>query len=125
VSVDPTAHLADIPRVGRRTAGAVGDEVELVFEPAPVRRYTIAAVRLDKTDPSKVLARSREPPVRPEPSERQGYVPNMVYPCGAMRHDDLIILPDAASDTFLQFRDHRDCRPDPGHGKLILIPSAL
>jgi predicted GH43/DUF377 family glycosyl hydrolase len=69
----------------------------------PVRRYSIGAVLLDKSDPSRVLARSREPLVRPEPSEREGYVPNVVYTCGAMRHGDLIILPYAVSDTFSNF----------------------
>jgi predicted GH43/DUF377 family glycosyl hydrolase len=69
----------------------------------PVRKYSIGAVLLDKSDPSRVLARSREPLVRPEPSEREGYVPNVVYTCGAMRHGDLIILPYAVSDTFSNF----------------------
>ena len=69
----------------------------------PVRKYSIGAVLLDKADPSKVLARSREPLVRPEPSEREGYVPNVVYTCGAMRHNDQIILPYAISDTFSTF----------------------
>jgi predicted GH43/DUF377 family glycosyl hydrolase len=69
----------------------------------PVRRYSIGAVLLDKADPSKVIARTREPLVRPEPSERQGYVPNVVYTCGAMRHNDQIILPYAVSDTFSKF----------------------
>ena len=69
----------------------------------PVRKYSIGAVLLDKADPSRVLARSREPLVRPEPSEREGYVPNVVYTCGALRHGDLIILPYAVSDTFSNF----------------------
>jgi predicted GH43/DUF377 family glycosyl hydrolase len=69
----------------------------------PVRRYSIGAALLDKSDPSKVLARTREPLLRPEPSEREGYVPNVVYTCGAMRHKDLIILPYALSDTFSNF----------------------
>ena len=69
----------------------------------PVRRYSIGAALLDKSDPSKVLARSREPLLRPEPSEREGYVPNVVYTCGAMRHNDTIILPYAVSDTFSSF----------------------
>lgn len=69
----------------------------------PVRKYSIGAVLLDKKDPSKVLARSREPLVRPEPTEREGYVPNVVYTCGAMRHADQIILPYAISDTFSNF----------------------
>jgi predicted GH43/DUF377 family glycosyl hydrolase len=69
----------------------------------PVRKYSIGAALLDKSDPSKVLARSREPLLRPEPSEREGYVPNVVYTCGAMRHNDTIILPYAVSDTFSNF----------------------
>jgi predicted GH43/DUF377 family glycosyl hydrolase len=69
----------------------------------PVRKYSIGAVLLDKADPSKVLARTREPLIRPEPFERHGYVPNVVYTCGAMRHKDQIILPYAVSDTFSNF----------------------
>jgi predicted GH43/DUF377 family glycosyl hydrolase len=69
----------------------------------PVRKYSIGAVLLDKSDPTRVLARSREPLVRPDPSEREGYVPNVVYTCGAMRHGDFIILPYAVCDTFSNF----------------------
>jgi predicted GH43/DUF377 family glycosyl hydrolase len=69
----------------------------------PVRKYSIGAVLLDKADPSKVIARSREPLIRPEPAEREGYVPCVVYTCGAMRHHDQLILPYAVSDTFCNF----------------------
>ena len=69
----------------------------------PVRKYSIGAVLLDKGDPSRVLARTREPLVRPDPLEREGYVPNVVYTCGAMRHGDRLILPYAISDTFCNF----------------------
>jgi predicted GH43/DUF377 family glycosyl hydrolase len=69
----------------------------------PVRKYSIGAALLDKNDPSKVLARSSDPLLRPEPSEREGYVPNVVYTCGAMRHNDRIILPYAVSDTYSNF----------------------
>jgi predicted GH43/DUF377 family glycosyl hydrolase len=69
----------------------------------PVRKYSIGAVLLDKNDPSKVLGRAREPLVNPEPSEREGYVPNVVYTCGAMRHNNQIVLPYAVSDTFSNF----------------------
>jgi predicted GH43/DUF377 family glycosyl hydrolase len=69
----------------------------------PVRKYSIGAALLDKHDPSRVLARSSEPLLRPEPSEREGYVPNVVYTCGAMAHGDQIILPYAVSDTFSNF----------------------
>jgi predicted GH43/DUF377 family glycosyl hydrolase len=69
----------------------------------PVRRYSIGAALLDKKDPSKLLGRLREPLLRPDPSEREGYVPNVVYTCGAMRHRDKIIFPYAVSDTFCNF----------------------
>lgn len=69
----------------------------------PVRKYSIGAVLLDKQDPTRVLARAREPLVRPEPTERSGYVPNVVYTCGAIRHGERIILPYAISDTFSNF----------------------
>jgi predicted GH43/DUF377 family glycosyl hydrolase len=69
----------------------------------PVRKYSIGAVLLDKIDPTKVIARSSEPLVRPNPSEREGYVPNVVYTCGAMRYGAQIILPYAISDTFSNF----------------------
>jgi predicted GH43/DUF377 family glycosyl hydrolase len=73
----------------------------------PIRKYSIGAVLLDKRDPSRVLARSSEPLLRPEPSEREGYVPNVVYTCGAMRHNNQIILPYAISDTFSSFATMR------------------
>lgn len=69
----------------------------------PVRKYSIGAALLDKRDPSRVLARSSEPLLRPEPSEREGYVPNVVYTCGAMKHNDQLILPYAVSDTYSNF----------------------
>ena len=69
----------------------------------PVRRYAIGAALLDKKDPSKVLARTSQPLLRPGLSEREGYVPNVVYTCGALRHGSKIILPYAISDTFCNF----------------------
>jgi predicted GH43/DUF377 family glycosyl hydrolase len=75
----------------------------LIHGVGPVRKYSIGAVLLDKADPSRVLARSREPLIRPEPSRRAGYVPNVVYTCGATRHHDKIVLPYAVSDTFCTF----------------------
>jgi predicted GH43/DUF377 family glycosyl hydrolase len=68
-----------------------------------VRKYSIGAVLLDKDDPSKVLARTKEPLIKPEPAEREGYVPNVVYTCGGMRHGEHIILPYAISDSVTKF----------------------
>ena len=69
----------------------------------PVRKYSIGAALLDSVDPSRVIARLREPFVGPEPSEREGYVPNVVYTCGAIRHGEHLILPYAVSDTYSTF----------------------
>jgi predicted GH43/DUF377 family glycosyl hydrolase len=69
----------------------------------PVRRYSIGAVLFDKADPARLLGRCSEPLLRPELTEREGYVPNVVYTCGALRHNDHIILPYAVSDTYCNF----------------------
>jgi len=66
----------------------------------PIRRYSIGAVLLDKHDPSRVIGRARVPLVQPEKSEREGYVPNVVYSCGGMKFGGRIVLPYAISDTF-------------------------
>ena len=66
----------------------------------PIRHYSIGAVLLDKDDPARVIGRSRLPLVQPEKSEREGYVPNVVYSCGAMKFGCRIVLPYAISDTF-------------------------
>jgi predicted GH43/DUF377 family glycosyl hydrolase len=81
------------------------DEGWLVFTHGvgPVRHYAIGAVLLDKADPTRVIGRSRVPLVVPEETEREGYVPNVVYTCGAMKCGDLIVLPYAISDTFSTF----------------------
>src|SRR3546814_5662610 len=50
-----------------------------------MRKYSIGAVLLDKEDPSKVIARSREPILTAADEDREGYVPNVVYTCGAMK----------------------------------------
>jgi len=69
----------------------------------PVRHYAIGAVLLDKHDPSIVIGRSRVPLVEPEKTEREGYVPNVVYSCGALRFGERVILPYAICDTVSTF----------------------
>ena len=68
-----------------------------------VRNYSMGAALLDKDDPSKVLARTPEPILRPSPKERDGYVPNVVYSCGAMVHDRTLLLPYGVADSFTAF----------------------
>ena len=68
-----------------------------------MRKYCLGAFLLDLNDPTRVLGRLREPLLSPNEAEREGYVPNVVYTCGAMRYRDQIILPYAVSDTFSHF----------------------
>jgi len=65
----------------------------------PVRNYSIGAFLLDKHDPSKLLARTPEPIIRPQPAEREGYVPNVVYTCGALEHGRTLVIPYAIADS--------------------------
>jgi len=64
----------------------------------PMRRYCIGAVLLDLQDPSKVIGRLSEPLLEPKENEREGYVPNVVYTCGALLHGRKLVLPYAMSD---------------------------
>ena len=65
----------------------------------PMRKYCIGAMLLDLEDPSKVLSHLSQPMLNPKGSEREGYVPNVVYTCGALLHRERLILPYAMSDT--------------------------
>jgi predicted GH43/DUF377 family glycosyl hydrolase len=65
----------------------------------PMRRYCIGAILLDLEDPTRVIGELKEPLLKPRDEEREGYVPNVVYSCGAMVHQDRLILPYALSDT--------------------------
>jgi predicted GH43/DUF377 family glycosyl hydrolase len=69
----------------------------------PVRQYGIGAFLLDREDPSKVLGRLREPLLKPDPSEREGYVPNVVYTCGALVHNGTLIMPYGLADHATKF----------------------
>ena len=64
----------------------------------PMRKYCIGAALLDLDDPTKVIGRLREPLLAPEGIEREGYVPNVVYSCGALLHGRELVLPYAMSD---------------------------
>jgi predicted GH43/DUF377 family glycosyl hydrolase len=64
----------------------------------PMRKYSIGAFLLDRDDPSKVIGRLREPLLRPNQNEREGYVPNVVYTCGALVHNGVLIIPYGLAD---------------------------
>jgi predicted GH43/DUF377 family glycosyl hydrolase len=69
----------------------------------PMRQYAIAATLLDLENPAKVVGRSAEPIIVPAEDERVGYVPNVVYTCGAMLHNDSLIIPYALGDVTTTF----------------------
>jgi predicted GH43/DUF377 family glycosyl hydrolase len=64
----------------------------------PMRKYCIGAILLDRADPTRVLGCLREPLLSPAEYERSGYVPNVVYSCGAQVHAGNLIIPYARSD---------------------------
>jgi predicted GH43/DUF377 family glycosyl hydrolase len=65
----------------------------------PMRTYCIGAILLDLKNPSKIISHLREPILVPLPREREGYVPNVVYSCGGMIHNNELVLPFAISDS--------------------------
>jgi len=68
-----------------------------------MRKYAIGAVLLDKHDPSKVLGRTKEPILAAADQDREGYVPNVVYTCGAMKHGDKLFVPYGVADSSVAF----------------------
>ena len=69
----------------------------------PMRRYCIGVNLLDLDDPSKVIAHLPQPLIVPGEEERNGYVPNVVYSCGALAHGDTLLIPYAVSDSASTF----------------------
>ena len=68
-----------------------------------MRRYCIGALLLDLDDPCRVIGRLKDPLIEPNEDERDGYVPNVVYSCGAMIQGDRLIIPYAMSDSATSF----------------------
>jgi predicted GH43/DUF377 family glycosyl hydrolase len=64
----------------------------------PMRKYSVWVELLDLEDPSKVIGRLDEPILSPDEHERDGYVPNVVYTCGSMIHEDALIIPYGIAD---------------------------
>jgi predicted GH43/DUF377 family glycosyl hydrolase len=65
----------------------------------PMRTYCIGVELLDAKNPAKIIAQLPEPILMPLPIEREGYVPNVVYSCGGMIHNNELVLPFAISDS--------------------------
>lgn len=64
------------------------------------RTYSVGAALLDREDPTKLLARSPRPILSPNDDERGGYVPNVVYSCGAMARGRELLLPYGVADNY-------------------------
>ena len=69
----------------------------------PMREYSLGAILLDLEDPTKVIGALREPLMRPRADERDGYVPNVLYSCGAMVVGDQLLLPFGVGDSSVRF----------------------
>lgn len=65
----------------------------------PMREYSIGVILLDIDNPARIIGNIIEPLLSCNEDEREGYVPNVVYSCGAMVHNDTLIIPYAMSDT--------------------------
>ena len=73
--------------------------VVLTHGVGPMRQYCIGAVLLDLENPAKIIATLEEPLLVPHADEREGYVPNVVYSCGSLIHNNELIIPYAMSDV--------------------------
>ena len=69
----------------------------------PMRTYSIGAMLLDLDNPRKVIGHLDQPLLMPTEEEREGYVPNVVYTCGALIHDEHLFMPYAMSDSATGF----------------------
>jgi predicted GH43/DUF377 family glycosyl hydrolase len=69
----------------------------------PMRRYAIGALLLDRDQPDQVIAELPGTLLDPGAHERDGYVPNVVYSCGALAHDGTLWLPYGISDARVGF----------------------
>lgn len=76
--------------------------VMLTHGVGPMREYGMGAVLLDLHDPTIVRGRLRRPLLTPNPQERSGYVPNVVYSCGALRHGEHLVVPYGCSDSSIR-----------------------
>jgi len=68
-----------------------------------MRKYSIGAVLLDLADPTRVIGRLPVPLLTPNENERIGYVPNVVYSCGSLLHEGLLVIPYSMSDYATSF----------------------
>jgi predicted GH43/DUF377 family glycosyl hydrolase len=68
-----------------------------------MRKYCIGAILLDINEPSKVIGQLKGPLLSPTDEESSGYVPNVVYSCGGLIHNDILVIPYGISDAATGF----------------------
>jgi predicted GH43/DUF377 family glycosyl hydrolase len=71
----------------------------------PMRRYALSASLLKLDDPTIEIGRLPEPLLVPNEDEREGYVPNVLYSCGALVHNGKLIIPYGVSDSSTAFAE--------------------
>ncbi len=112
INVWNTAELLQAPEKGWELVqtGNCGSPIEtkrgwllIMHGVGPMRKYSIGAMLLDLKEPQKVIGRLKEPLIVTNEDEREGYVPNVVYSCGSMVHNNNLIIPYAVSDHSSSF----------------------
>ncbi|MCK5369620.1 MAG: glycosidase, partial [Cyclobacteriaceae bacterium] len=63
-----------------------------------MREYVLGAGLFDLDNPEKEIGRLKTPLMMPNEAEREGYVPNVIYTCGAIAHNGMLSIPYAMSD---------------------------
>ncbi|HWG25215.1 glycoside hydrolase family 130 protein [Actinospica sp.] len=104
-TIQTPAHSWELTQVGNCGSPIETDRGWLVLTHGvgPMRTYSIGAILLDLEHPEHVIANLEDPLITPRGHERDGYVPNVVYSCGAMRHRDTLVVPYGTSDTAIGF----------------------
>lgn len=64
----------------------------------PMREYTLGASLYELDNPEIEIGRLNKPLMAPNEMEREGYVPNVIYSCGSIIHNNDLIIPYAMSD---------------------------
>ena len=100
VMIQAPSHPWDLVKVGNAGSPIETEHGWLVVTHGigPVRQYSLGAMLLDIEDPSRVIGSLHDPLLVPNESERNGYVPNVVYSCGSILHNGVLVIPYALSD---------------------------
>jgi predicted GH43/DUF377 family glycosyl hydrolase len=105
VVVQAPVHSWEVVQLGACTSPMETDVGWLVLTHGvgPMRVYSIGALLLDINDPTQVIGQLETPLLSPQGDEREGYVPNVIYSCGALIHQGVVVLPYGCSDASIRF----------------------